>query len=121
MTRIASTANVTTAAKAIGALLIACAGVACSATHAQQVSVTPAEDVASNPGVTISETLAVEVALTADRRVDASHIRIDSDHATRTVFLKGTVRTIDQKALAGQIAVARAAGYQVRNELRIGR
>ncbi len=67
------------------------------------------------------ETMDVKVALTLDKRVDASNINVDSDHITKTVTLKGHVPTTEQKTAAGQIAVAKAVGYQVRNELTIGR
>lgn len=67
------------------------------------------------------ETMDVKVALTLDKRVDASNINVDSDHMAKTVTLKGHVPTAEQKTLAGQIAVAKAVGYQVRNELTIGR
>jgi osmotically-inducible protein OsmY len=67
------------------------------------------------------ETMDVKMALTADARVDASDINVDSDHTTRTVTLKGRVPTAEQKALAEQIAVAKAVGYRVRNELTVGR
>ena len=67
------------------------------------------------------ETMDVKVALSLDKRVDASNINVDSDHITKTVTLKGRVPTAEQKTVAGQIAVAKAVGYQVRNELTIGR
>ncbi len=67
------------------------------------------------------ETMDVKAALAADSRVDASGINVDSDHVTKTVTLKGHVPTAAQKATAEQIAVAKAAGYRVRNELKIGK
>lgn len=67
------------------------------------------------------QTMDVKVALTADKRVDASNINVDSDHVTRTVTLKGRVPTADQKKWAEEITVAKANGYRVRNELTVGR
>jgi len=66
------------------------------------------------------ETLDVKAALTADSRVDASHINVDSDHVAKTVTLKGQVPTQAQKNIAEQIAIAEATGYRVRNELTVG-
>lgn len=66
------------------------------------------------------ETLDVKAALTADSRVDASHINVDSDHVTKTVTLKGRVPTQAQKNIAEEIAIAEATGYRVRNELSVG-
>lgn len=66
------------------------------------------------------ETLDVKAALTADSRVDASHINVDSDHVAKTVTLKGRVPTQAQKSLAEEIAIAEATGYRVRNELTVG-
>jgi osmotically-inducible protein OsmY len=66
------------------------------------------------------ETLDVKAALTADSRVDASHINVDSDHVTKTVTLKGKVPTQAQKTIAEEIAIAEATGYRVRNELSVG-
>jgi len=66
------------------------------------------------------ETMDVKVALTADSRVDASNINVDSDHVTKTVTLKGRVPTAAQKTLAEDIAKAKATGYTVRNMLTVG-
>ena len=67
------------------------------------------------------ETMDVKVALTADSRVDASNINVDTDHITKTVTLKGRVPTAAQKALAEDIATAKATGYAVTNLLTVGR
>ena len=67
------------------------------------------------------QTMDVKVALTADKRVDAGDINVDTDHVTKTVILKGRVPTTDQKKWAGEIAVGKANGYRVRNELTVGR
>lgn len=66
------------------------------------------------------ETMDVKTALTADTRVDASNINVDSDHVAKTVTLKGRVPSAAQKALAEEIATAKATGYRVHNELVVG-
>jgi osmotically-inducible protein OsmY len=66
------------------------------------------------------QTLDVKAALILDSRVDASGIGVDTDQATKLVVLKGHVPTADQKALAERIAVDKAVGYRVLNELTVG-
>ena len=67
------------------------------------------------------QTLDVKTALMADTTVDASHIDVDTDDATKTVTLKGTVPTAAQKATAERIAKAKASGYKVKNTLTIAK
>ena len=67
------------------------------------------------------ETMDVKTALTADSRVDASDINVDSNHETKTVTLKGRVPTAAQKTIAEEIATRRAVGYRVVNDLTVGR
>jgi len=67
------------------------------------------------------ETMDVKTALMADTRVDAGDINVDTDHTTKTVTLKGRVPTAEQKAIAEQVAKSKATGYQVRNELMVGK
>ena len=66
------------------------------------------------------ETMDVKAALMADSRVDASDINVDTDHERKTVILKGRVPTAAQKTLAEQIAVEKAVGYRVQNDLMVG-
>ena len=66
------------------------------------------------------ETADVKVALSADARVDAGDINVDTDHASKTVTLKGKVPTAAQKMFAEEIAMKRAVGYRVENQLSIG-
>jgi hypothetical protein len=66
------------------------------------------------------ETVDVKSALSADARVDAGDINVDTDHISKTVTLKGRVPTAAQKALAEEIAVKRAVGYRVENQLIVG-
>ena len=65
-------------------------------------------------------TTSVKSALMADRSVDASKIDVDSDGATKTVTLRGSVPTAAQKASAERIARAKADGYTVVNQLTVG-
>ena len=64
-----------------------------------------------------AETVDVKAALMADGRVDASRIDVDTSASTRTVVLKGTVPTEQQKMMAEQIARERAEGYTIDNQL----
>lgn len=63
--------------------------------------------------------LDVKAALLADKNVDASHIDIDVNKDTKTLYLRGTVPTAAQKALAEKIARDKADGFAVRNELTV--
>ena len=65
------------------------------------------------------ETIDVKSALMADRTVDASHINVDTFHETKTVVLKGSVKTATQRDEAARIAAAEAPGYKVDNQLQI--
>ena len=67
------------------------------------------------------ETMDVKMALTTDSRVDASDINVDTNHETKTVTLKGRVKSAQEKTLAGDIATKRATGYRVVNDLVVGR
>ena len=49
----------------------------------------------------------------------ASHIDVDTDNDSHTVTLRGSVPTAAQKAAAGQIAARHAAGYRIKNDLRV--
>ena len=65
------------------------------------------------------ETIDVKSALMADRTVDASHINVDTLHETKTVVLKGSVKTATQRDEAARIAAAEAVGYRIDNQLRV--
>ena len=51
------------------------------------------------------ETVDVKSALMADRTVDASHINVDTFADTKTVALKGSVKTATQRDEAARIAL----------------
>ncbi len=65
------------------------------------------------------ETIDVKSALMADRTVDASHINVDTFHETKTVVLKGSVKTAAQRSEAARIAAAEAPTYRIDNQLTI--
>ena len=65
------------------------------------------------------ETIDVKSALMADRTVDASHINVDTFHETKTVVLKGSVKTATQRDEAARIAAAEAPGYRIDNQLTV--
>ena len=65
------------------------------------------------------ETIDVKTALMADRTVDASHINVDTFHETKTIVLKGSVKTATQRDEAARIAAAEAPSYRIDNQLTI--
>jgi len=65
------------------------------------------------------ETIDVKTALMADRTVDASHINVDTFHETKTIVLKGSVKTATQRDEAARIAAAEAPGYRIDNQLMV--
>jgi osmotically-inducible protein OsmY len=65
------------------------------------------------------ETIDVKSALMADRTVDSSHINVDTFYETKTVVLKGSVKTATQRDEAARIAAAEAPNYRIDNQLRI--
>lgn len=65
------------------------------------------------------ETIDVKSALMADRTVDASHINVDTFHETKTVVLKGSVKTATQRDEAARIAAVEAPGYRIDNQLTV--
>jgi len=80
------------------------------------------KDAAADAGGAIAaavETIDVKSALMADRTVDASHINVDTFHETKTVVLKGSVKTATQRDEAARIAAAEAPGYRVDNQLTV--
>lgn len=65
------------------------------------------------------ETVDIKSALMADSAVDASHIDVDTYKETKTVVLRGSVKTAGQVSKAGSIAAAKAPGYRVDNQLTV--
>ena len=66
-----------------------------------------------------AQTVDVKSALIADGRVDASNINVDTNADTRTVVLKGTVPSAEQKATAENIARDKAKGWTITNQLTV--
>jgi osmotically-inducible protein OsmY len=66
-----------------------------------------------------TNTVDVKSALIADGRVDASNINVDTVTASKTVVLKGSVPTAQQKTLAEQIARDKSEGYTIQNQLTV--
>ena len=66
-----------------------------------------------------TNTVDVKSALIADGRVDASNINVDTSSSTKTVVLKGSVPTAQQKATAEAIARDKAEGYTINNQLAV--
>jgi osmotically-inducible protein OsmY len=66
-----------------------------------------------------AETVDVKSALIADGRVDATNINVDTNAETKTVVLKGTVPTAEQRAMAEKVAQEQAKGYKITNTLTV--
>ena len=69
--------------------------------------------------VAATQTVDVKSALIADNRVDASNINVDTPSNSKTVVLKGTVPTAEQRTVAEQIARDKAEGYTIQNLLTV--
>ena len=63
------------------------------------------------------ETASVKAAIIADPRVGAGDINVNTDEGKKTVTLNGTVKTAEQKRVAGEIAATKATGYTIINDL----
>ncbi len=61
----------------------------------------------------------VKTALLADTRLGATDINVDTNEATKTVTLNGSVKTEFEKQLAGEVATSKATGYMIVNNLAI--
>ncbi len=66
-----------------------------------------------------AETVDVKSALIADGRVDATNINVDTIASTKTVVLKGSVPTAEQKKVAEAVARENAKGYSISNQLSV--
>jgi osmotically-inducible protein OsmY len=64
-------------------------------------------------------TMDVKAALIADGRVDAANINVDTSASTKTVVLKGSVPTDEQRTAAEAIAREQAKGYTITNNLTV--
>lgn len=59
----------------------------------------------------------IKAALMADSRVDASSINVETNEDQKQVTLLGSVRSENEKQLAGSIAAAKATDYRITNKL----
>lgn len=75
---------------------------------------------AADAGDAAQQTAQIKTALMADDTVDASGIDVDTNGDTKTVTLKGRVKTAAEKTRAARIAADKAPGYRVANQLTIG-
>ena len=76
------------------------------------------ETIAEKTGAGI-ETMDVKAALIKDGRVDASNVNVDTSASTKTVLLKGSVPTAEQRMAAEMIAREQAKGYTINNQLTV--
>lgn len=76
------------------------------------------EKAVENTGGAI-ETMDVKSALIKDARVDAANINVDTSASTKTVVLKGSVPTAEQRTIAEAIARDQAKGYTINNQLTV--
>jgi predicted small secreted protein len=79
---------------------------------------TDAENAAEKTAAGV-ETMDVKAALIADGRVDAGNINVDTIASTKTVVLKGSVPTAEQRTMAEAIARDQAKGYTITNNLTV--
>ncbi|MEQ1690611.1 MAG: BON domain-containing protein [Gemmatimonas sp.] len=109
-------------ALAIFALTAACGNTADGAKKDAENAAEKTAEAASTTGSAVGgalETGQVKSAIMADTRVDAGDINVDTDEDKKTVTLKGTVKTDAERVLAGEIAIAKAVGYSVKNDLTV--
>jgi hyperosmotically inducible protein len=66
-----------------------------------------------------AQTADVKTAIIADKEIDWKGIDVDTYADTRTVVLRGTVPSEEQKAKAEQIARRHAEGWKIDNRLTI--
>ncbi|HYU78238.1 MAG TPA: BON domain-containing protein [Vicinamibacterales bacterium] len=96
------------------ALLMAALG--CSHTARGVVQDTKQNTAKAKAGM---ETVDVKTAIIADKTIDAGAIDVDTYADTKTVVLRGSVPTAEQKAKAEQIAREHAPTYKIDNKLAV--
>lgn len=112
----------TITAVAFAAMAAACSNTADGVKKDAEVAADKTAEAAATTGDAMSgamETGQVKTALMADARVQADDINVETDEAKKTVTLKGSVKTAEQKAFAETIATDKSPGYTVVNELMI--
>ena len=104
------------------ALLGACGNTADGAKKDAELAADKSAEAAAKTGDAVAgaaETGQVKAAIMADTRVDAGDINVDTDETKKTVTLRGTVKTDAERTIAGEIAIAKATGYTVINNLTV--
>ena len=101
----------------LGALIVVAALSGACANTVQGVK-QDTEKIAEKTGAA-ANTVDVKSALIADGRVDASNINVDTSASTKTVVLKGSVPTVQQRTTAEAIARDNADGYTINNQLTV--
>lgn len=102
--------------RAMTAVLIVAASTGCANTMQGVMADTESAVEATAAGV---KTMDVKAALIADGRVDAVNVNVDTSASTKTVVLKGSVPTAEQRSMAETIAREQAKGYAVTNNLTV--
>lgn len=59
----------------------------------------------------------VKSAIVGDSRIRSRDINVDTDDASKTVTIKGSVMTEQEKTMAGEVATSKATGYTIVNQL----
>jgi osmotically-inducible protein OsmY len=98
------------------------AGVEDDATRASEKAAEAVDEAAREAAratAAVVETIDVKSALMADRTVDASHIDVDTFPETKTIVLKGSVKTSAERDEAERIAGIEAPGYKIDNQLKV--
>lgn len=110
------------AALAAFSVVGACRNTAEGAKRDAEIAASKSSDAAAKTGAAVAgaaETGEVKTALMADKRVDAGDINVDTNEGKKTVTLKGTVKTEPERVIAGEIAMQKAKGYTVINNLTV--
>lgn len=66
-----------------------------------------------------TQTFDIKTALMMDKTIDATDINVDTYADTRTVVLRGTVPSLDQKQQAATVAGREATGYRIDDQLTV--
>ena len=77
-----------------------------------------AADAVTGAGAALTLTPKIKTALGANNALNGSKIDVDTNGTTKTVVLRGTVKTASQKNLAESIAKREAAGFKITNQLK---
>ncbi len=104
------------------------ANVASNGTHAVANSAAGAGKTVANGAAgaaagaaALAMTPKIKTAFGGEKGLNGSNINVNSDAATKTVTLNGTVKSAAQKALASAIAKKHAAGMTIKNNLTVGK